>query len=246
MSNENDQTGAPRQALLREEMLRKAAGQHSARAAESAALAGANAPHKNSHTPKNKTRFASGLFQQLDLLYSDMQNAYSETSGSAGLSCAECPQNCCHSYFRHHSFIEWAYLWRGLKDLPDERRNTLLERAKVYAAESELAQSNNTVPNSPCPILENGRCSLYSHRLMICRMHGTRNSLTMPDGKVQIFPGCFRYVEQTKDNPAPPTLDRTPFYSRLAALEMDFRQRKTLSGRVNLTIADMLLMGPPK
>ncbi len=258
MNNKDNPTGTPRQALLRVDMLRQAAARHLEKAdgiitainagqgSNTADAAGATAAQKKQRDKKNKTKLASGIFHQLGQLYADMQEAYAETAGNAGLSCSGCPQNCCHSYFRHHSFVEWTYLWRGVRELPEDRRQTLLERAKSYAAETEQAQAGNTIPNAPCPLLEDGRCSLYSHRLMICRMHGTKNSLTMPDGKIKMFSGCFRYVEQTGDNQDPPTLDRTPFYSRLAALELEFRQRKSLNGRVNLTIAEMLLMGPPK
>lgn len=102
-----------------------------------------------------------------------------------------------------------------------------------------------------CPLNEEGRCGLYSHRLMICRTHGVPATLTSPDGRHLRFPGCFRCQELVAENftrPADaPAMERTALYQRLARLEAEFLGE--LRGRVpkiRLTIAEMILNGPPR
>ena len=209
-----------------------------------------------------------GVFQRLASLYQRMEQAYAACAEEAGLSCEGCPTNCCTSFFQHHTYVEWSYLWRGLYELSEERRCEIVGRAEEYVREAHQALALAMVPKSLCPLNENGLCILYPHRLMICRMHGTRNVFIRPDGVRQIFPGCARFTALpcSADSPLPvpdasgqdedspndgsqscPTLDRTPFYRGLAALELEFHKKAgRLLPRVNLTLAEMIVMGPPK
>ncbi|SHN57760.1 YkgJ family cysteine cluster protein [Desulfovibrio litoralis] len=220
----------------------------------------------NSLKQNNKVKGASkekiGLFQRLALLYDNMQTAYNLVAKEAGLDCRGCKDNCCYSYFRHHTFVEWAYLWRGLQALPKDVYQKIYERAKKYVIETHLAESNNTIPRLACPLLDetSGRCELYEYRLMICRLHGTKNImhlensqkseseiLTESSSKIQTFPGCVRYVELMHNFENPPSLDRTEFYQELAKLEFEFRVKKNmLNSRIDLTIAEMIVSGIPK
>jgi hypothetical protein len=97
-----------------------------------------------------------------------------------------------------------------------------------------------------CPLNDKGLCQLYEYRLMICRMHGVPNSFVRPDGKRVSFPGCFRCQELYSHLKEVPILDRTDFYRDLASLEMAFvgPSIKTLP-KMNLTLAEMLVQGPP-
>jgi hypothetical protein len=54
------------------------------------------------------------VFRKLAALYERMGRAYETSAQSIGLSCAGCPDNCCTSFFQHHTYVEWAYLWKGL------------------------------------------------------------------------------------------------------------------------------------
>ena len=60
------------------------------------------------------------------------------------------------------------------------------------------------------------------------------------------FPGCFRAQELCKGLQDVPVMDRTELYRELASLEMALlgEKRKKLP-RVNLTLADMVVQGPP-
>lgn len=193
-------------------------------------------------------RPGGSVFTRLAELYARMESAYKSVASRADLSCAGCEQNCCVSFFQHHTHIEWAYLWRGLNTLPETRQNAVRERARVYVRDARAALAAGAPPATMCPLNDEGLCLLYSHRLMICRMHGTRNIIVMPDGAMRDFPGCYRFVALQKDaGDEAPCLDRTPFYRELAALEADFCRRA--SGplpRVDMTLAEMIVLGPPK
>lgn len=193
-------------------------------------------------------RPGGSVFVRLADLYARMEDAYRTVASQAGLSCAECEQNCCTGYFQHHTHIEWACLWRGLNQLPQTRQDTVRERARNYVRDTRAALAAGAPPATMCPLNDRGLCSLYQHRLMICRMHGTRNIIAMPDGAVRNFPGCYRFVALQKDaGDEAPFLDRTPFYRELAALETEFRRRASRAlPRVNMTIAEMIVLGPPK
>lgn len=180
-----------------------------------------------------------------------MEEAYEACAAQAGLSCTGCERNCCTSFFRHHTYVEWAFLWRGLNGMDKTERKLLVDRAEDYLTQTRIAMAADVAPSAMCPLNEKGLCVLYSHRLMICRMHGTRNVFSLPDGGQRFFPGCARFVELPCAAPGQeadtPCLDRTPFYTELAALETMFLQRAGRPlPRVNLTIAEMMVLGPPR
>ena len=186
------------------------------------------------------------LLANLSRLYSEMEDAYNRTAGKIGLSCLACPDNCCTSYFRHHTYIEWAYLWKGIESHPDEKYAEFMDRAEEYIRRSRSLLAKGLRPRMMCPLNDNGSCQLYEYRLMICRMHGVPNSLVRPDGKKMSFPGCFRCQELYSNLEEVPILDRTRFYRDLASLEMAFVGPKIKDlPRVNLTLAEMLVQGPP-
>ena len=189
----------------------------------------------------------SALFGKLSRLYSEMEESYNRAAGKIGLSCQGCPDNCCNSYFRHHTYIEWAYLWKGIESHPDEKHRAFMNRAREYVRQSRDLLAQGLKPRIMCPLNDNGLCQLYEYRLMICRMHGVPNSFVRPDGKKMIFPGCFRCQEFYSHLEDVPVLDRTGFYRDLASLEMAFVGPKVKAlPKVNLTLAEMLVQGPPR
>ena len=191
------------------------------------------------------------LFRKLAALYGRMADAYAGSAGEIGLSCAGCEKNCCTSYFQHHTYIEWAYLWQGLRVLDEARREDYLGRARAYVRESQAALVRGEAPSTMCPLNDDGPCGVYAHRLMICRMHGVPNRIVRPDGRAIAFPGCFKSqaltAERREQGRETPVLDRTPLYTELVRLEMDLLGNKARSlPRVDLTLAEMLVMGPPQ
>ncbi|SMP80374.1 hypothetical protein SAMN06295888_13416 [Desulfonatronum zhilinae] len=183
---------------------------------------------------------------RLPRLYADMENRYADIAAHIGLTCTDCPDNCCTSYFQHHTHVEWAYLWQGLAILPDTRLREVRSRAAEYVEQAKRILAEQRAPDIMCPLNEDGRCILYAHRLMICRLHGVPNVFTLPNGVLKEFPGCFRSQALATNDVALAKLDRTDFYRRLAELEMDYlRGMAKKPSRVRLTLAEMIHQGPP-
>jgi len=187
------------------------------------------------------------LAAQIADLYDRMEKAYDIVASQLDFTCDGCPDNCCDSYFQHHTYVEWAYLWVGLMELEPARRKGMENRAAEYAAACEAALARGERPQVMCPLNEAGRCGLYRHRLMICRMHGVPSSLTFPNGKTQKFPGCFRCQELVAGRPAAPTVERASLFRELVALEQELLgENQGVLPKVKKTIADMILLGPPR
>lgn len=184
-------------------------------------------------------------------IYTTMEQRYDRTASEIGLGCAGCPDNCCDSYFLHHTYCEWAYLWEGIRALDDQTRQRITLRSQQYVAESRKVLARGERPVLTCPLLNDaGRCSLYAHRLMICRLHGVPAAITRPDGRTLKFPGCFRCQEIVREKYAReqdvPFMDRTELLGRIAALESELLGGKRhLFPKVRRTIAEMITAGPP-
>lgn len=186
---------------------------------------------------------------ELESIYQQLQLEYERVAGVLNFSCTGCPDNCCDSYFLHHTYTEWAHLWQGVRQLTPERQQALISKAKSYLrqCESELAAGRR--PQVMCPLNENGRCILYQHRLLVCRTHGVPASMTRPDGQSLRFPGCFRCQEivESQSKVTPPHVERTILLQKLAMLEKELLDNKRhLLPKVKITIAEMLVKGPPQ
>lgn len=200
--------------------------------------------------PKHPKK-APGLFKRLAGLYERMDQAYAATAKPLGFTCADCPQNCCVSYFQHHTHVEWSYLWKGMLSLDKERREPFLARAQDYVEQSRRFLARNQRPQIMCPLNEDGRCQLYDHRLMICRLHGVAHTAPLANGGEARYPGCFRFERAAASLELPegvePYMDRTPLYRELAVLETEYmRTRLGRAPKVDLTLAEMLVQGPPR
>ena len=182
--------------------------------------------------------------QALATLYAEMEAAYDQVATLLEFSCPGCPDNCCDSYFQHHTYIEWAYLREGLSTLPTERQADYQQRARTALDQYQKALAQGLRPQVMCPINDNGRCGLYQHRLMICRLHGVPASLTSPNGQQHQFPGCFRCQELTAGRTNVTTMDRTRFFKTMVGLEQAFLDGHSLP-RIKMTLAEMLVTELP-
>lgn len=201
-------------------------------------------------TPKQEIRLTPAQSQALAALYRDMETRYTGIAGTLGLSCANCQDNCCDSYFLHYTYAEWAYLWEGLRALDGGELARIRERAKRYLAESQVLLARGERPQLMCPLNDNGLCSLYGHRLMICRLHGIPAAMHRPDGQSLRFPGCFLCQEIVEKNYGTeaevPRMDRTQLLATVAGLESELLcGRRHLYPKVKRTIAEMIAGGPP-
>ena len=187
------------------------------------------------------------ISQQVAALYAAMEEAYDRTAKAIHLTCTDCPDNCCDSYFLHHTYTEWAYLWEGLNLLAGERLETILAKAREYVLQSETSLARGERPMLMCPLNEAGRCTVYAHRMMICRLHGVGSTFTRPDGQTMQFPGCFRCQEITMDKTGTAPMDRTDFFQQFVELELELLGQNRVPGpKVKLTLAQMIVKGPPR
>jgi Fe-S-cluster containining protein len=195
----------------------------------------------------NAMALTSEFAEKAANLYRDMEVAYDRTAKDLDFSCSGCPDNCCDSFFLHYTYTEWAYLWHGLKTLDDNMLKTITEKASAYVIESEASLEKGERPIIMCPLNSEGLCALYPYRMMICRLHGVPTTFTKPDTQQLHFPGCYRCQEHISTKNALAPLDRTQFFQRLVNLEIELLgNRKRTAPKMKLTIAQMIVKGPPK
>ncbi|CAK8717180.1 MAG: hypothetical protein CDV28_10116 [Candidatus Electronema aureum] len=192
----------------------------------------------------------SELKAELAAIYQALQEEYERVAERIPLTCHDCPDNCCDSWFHHHTYSEWAWLWQGLRQLDEPILARITARAEDSIRQSQEQLAAGQLPRIMCPLNEEGRCSLYEHRLLVCRMHGIPATLTRPDGKQLRFPGCFRCQEIVQENyrseHEAPTMDRTQLFTQLAALESRLLGGdRQLYPKIKKTIAEMIVQGPP-
>ena len=133
-----------------------------------------------------------------------------------------------------------------MKSLDNSQLQNITAKAADYVLESEAMLGRGERPVLMCPLNRDGLCSLDSHRLMICRLHGVPSAFLRPDGQKISFPGCFRCQEYTGTGKKVPSLDRTQFFRRMVDLEIGLLGQKRMSvPKVKLTIAQMIVKGPP-
>ncbi len=189
------------------------------------------------------------LTRRLEEIYRKLQGEYDRVARDLHFSCHECPDNCCDSYFLHHTYAEWAFLWIGFRRLDAQQQSSLLERSHIWLDQCEKAMTIGERPQVMCPLNEHGLCMLYEHRLLVCRTHGVPARITRPDGQELRFPGCFRCQEIVATDflsKQPPHVARTSLLHSLALLENQLLGGKRhLLPKVRITIAEMLVKGPP-
>lgn len=96
----------------------------------------------------------------------------------AQITCHAGCDGCCYQQFTVFP-VEAQHLAQAVTALAPEARQRLLARLQQADPWRVLDTP------SPCVLLEYGRCSLYSHRPLICRIHGFPVASTMierPDG----------------------------------------------------------------
>lgn len=178
-------------------------------------------------------------FTALIDLYHDMDTQWDTVASAYEFQCNGCTDNCCTSLFYHHTHIEQAYLRYGFNQLPQPEQNRIRSLAQTYCdqtfANGNLEESLKLL----CPANKDEKCSLYPYRPMICRLHGLPHELNRPGTLPVKGPGCDagRFDQQHYI-----AFDRTPFYKRMAQLELTYRQAFGMAGKTKLTVAQILLL----
>lgn len=173
-------------------------------------------------------------------LYAQMDQAYAAAAGAHGFACNGCQDNCCLTRFYHHTLVEYRYLRAGLALEPEATRDLIRQSAAEVVQQMNDAGRTNATVKVMCPLNQAGRCTLYAHRPMICRLHGIPHQLRRPDGQRQTGPGCDDFDRQCGETQEA-ILDRTPLYMALAALERELRQATGFNRKIKMTIAEMIV-----
>lgn len=180
------------------------------------------------------------LQRQVIDLFEQMDRAYDAAAEASGFLCSGCEDNCCMTRFYHHTLLELLYLKEGLAQLPHEQLAKVRAQAEAVVAKTADLVKNDAPIRIMCPLNKAGRCILYAHRPMICRLHGIAHMLRRPDGQVQSGPGCDDFYTQCGTSPAG-QLDRTPLYIALAQLERQLRETLDVKQKIKMTIAEIIL-----
>lgn len=182
------------------------------------------------------------FFVRLAEIYQKMDDTYNGIARQYGFGCAGCADNCCQTRFYNHTYVEYLYLMEGLDALPEDTQNLIYGRAVDVCAAVRGAEARGETPRVLCPLNVDGLCDMHGHRLMICRLHGIPYEIHRPGQAPFYGQGCAIFDERCKGKNHI-AFDRTPFYRDLAMLEQDLRQIAGLTGKLKMTIAEMIVHG---
>ncbi len=178
-------------------------------------------------------------FKRLDKLYNKMDMAYHKAASHYGFACKGCGDNCCRSFFYHHTFIEKDYLFSKANKLKATDKASLQKDAMRYL--KAIALENTQGAGKPlCPLNKGEQCILYGARPMICRLHGIPHHLGIPGRSINKNPGCDAGTSLF-NSASYFSFDRIPFYKELAEIEREYRKKFIKSGKIKQTIAHMLI-----
>ncbi len=98
------------------------------------------------------------------------------------MRCGPGCSDCCHQLFQITE-IEAAEVSAGVRKLPEAQRSELEDRSRDYLRQRQELVAANGEPEAwgslpppgarlACPALDDGVCSIYDHRPLICRRFG--------------------------------------------------------------------------
>lgn len=180
------------------------------------------------------------FYDRLQNIFDDMDRKYGIAAEHYGFQCQGCHDNCCRTRFHHHTYLEYLFIRRGFDNLDALRQSAIRLKAEAVCRQTELADIKGLPVQLMCPLNHAGLCALYEQRPMICRLHGIPHELQKPGRSVIHGPGCGDFNECCSDK-SYFKFDRTPLYFAMAKLENEFKQAAGLTGRIKMTIAEMVL-----
>jgi Fe-S-cluster containining protein len=184
------------------------------------------------------SRFAA-FSDRLRDLFAAMDREFTRAAAHYGFQCSGCPDNCCQTHFYHYTHLEYLFIQEGLAKLTPAKQRQIRIRAEDVCRKVARADREGHPLRMMCPLNDHGLCILYPNRPMICRLHGIPHEFQNPGQKRIHCPGCTPFDERCPDKPYY-AFDRTPFYSKMASLEKEFKQTAGITGKIKLTIAEMI------
>lgn len=181
----------------------------------------------------------SNFLDNMRSLYEAMQRDYDSVAQHYGFSCQGCTDNCCTQRFFHYTWSEHLYLLEGMRQADPNLAAEILAKSRQVVAEYHKEPDPLSPTPLMCPVNFNGLCSLYSHRPMICRMHGLPHRFRDPHGRETRGGGCSVFDSNTTK--VDWTVNRTPHYTTLARIEGELRARRHITGSLRLTTAEMII-----
>lgn len=185
------------------------------------------------------------FLDRLRVQYSDMDRQYHQAADHYGFNCHACEDNCCRTRFYHHTYIEYLFIREGVKTLGRKRQIEVKSSALKICNQSSELDKNRRPVRLMCPLNIENLCILYPYRPMICRLHGIPHELRKSAGNPTHGPGCRTFNRRCKGKNYI-AFDRTPIYLKLAALENEFKDAAGITGKIKLTIAEMLSSIAPR
>ncbi len=162
------------------------------------------------------------LIPRLAELYDTIDSTYKAVIDQAGFSCAGCDGvKCCTVDLVLHTSIEMLYLRRGFNTLESPIRAEIAQRSDQIVRYKRQNSVGEEYRSAVCAANFDGLCSLYQHRPMICRLAGIPHIIFRPDGRAIESGGCTRYEQDVRPGCPDLQVDRTPFYRKLAQMEME-------------------------
>ncbi|MBW2664390.1 MAG: hypothetical protein JRD93_21035 [Deltaproteobacteria bacterium] len=181
-----------------------------------------------------------GFLKQLRAIYASMDLKYIEAAAYYGFNCTGCEDNCCLTRFYHHTVLEYLYILGEFHNLDPEQQTEIRSKALEVRRKSVEADKKGKPVHQMCPLNSDGKCTLYSCRPMICRLHGIPHELHKPGMDVTYGPGCEAFSKYCREKDYY-RFDRTPFYIKMASLEKELKQTAGITTKVKMTVTDMLV-----
>ncbi len=189
----------------------------------------------------NLACFSGTVFDsRLKELYEEMDAAYEAVSIQSNFNCIGCDgAKCCSVDLIIHTFVEMVYLKNGLLTLDENTSSRIQKRSTEIVTFKEIDPSGGDYRNSVCAANFDGKCAIYQYRPMICRLAGIPHFIHRPDLTKIYGPGCPRFENRFRSSNPLLQIDRTPFYRRMAELEMEIIKQQGKRTQ-SLTISEIL------
>jgi len=188
------------------------------------------------------------FLEKLEKLFLSMNEKYDEAASYYNFHCHGCDENCCMTLFHHHTYLEFFYLKKGFETLSSELKKQVYDRAAEVCREIKESDKTAGLVRTMCPANFEGKCVIYYHRPMICRLHGIPSEWSFPSktgaNRTVVSSGCEEFSRQCKKKDYY-KFDRTPFYNQMARLENQLKEHFGLNQKIKKTVAEIILCEAP-